>query len=156
MLVYLVQHGEAKTEEEDPERPLSKKGIKDVQKVAAFLAEAGIKVPRILHSGKKRALETAEILATSVGTERKVEEVGGLKPLDDPGLWADRILKATKDTMLVGHLPHLGKLASLLLKGDSEKGTVNFKMGSVVCLENPGEGDFSVEWMVIPDLVPGE
>lgn len=156
MLIYLVQHGQAKTKEEDPERPLSKKGMKDVQKVAAFLTGTGVKVPRILHSGKKRALETAEILATSVNAERKVEEVGGLKPLDDPGLWADRILKATKDTMLVGHLPHLGKLASLFLNVAPEKRAVNFKQGSVVCLENPGDGDFSVEWMVIPELVPGE
>jgi phosphohistidine phosphatase len=156
MKVYLVQHGEAKTEEEDPERPLSKKGLKDVQKVAAFLAGAGVKVARVLHSGKKRALETAEILSTSIGPERKVDEVGGLKPLDDPRIWFERILKAEKDTMLVGHLPYMSRLASLLLKGDAERNAVNFKQGSVVCLEDPGDGNFSVEWMVTPDLVPEE
>ncbi len=57
--------------------------------------------------------------------------------------------------MLVGHLPHMSRLASLLLKGDAEKNAVNFKQGSVVCLENPGDGNFSVEWMVTPELVPG-
>jgi phosphohistidine phosphatase len=135
MKVYLVQHGEAKTEEEDPERPLSKKGVKDVQKVAAFLAGAGVKVARV--------------------PERKVDEVGGLKPLDDPRIWFERILKAEKDTVLVGHLPYMSRLASLLLKGDAERNAVNFKQGSVVCLENPGDGNFSVEWIVIPELIPG-
>jgi phosphohistidine phosphatase len=111
-------------------------------------------VARILHSGKKRALETAELFAISINPRAEVNEVGGLKPLDDPRIWYDRILNTEEDTMLVGHLPHLNKLASLLLKGDMEKGSVNFKMGSVVCLENPGEGNWSIEWMVIPAMVP--
>ena len=31
MFLYLVQHAEAKREEEDPQRPLSEKGIKDLK-----------------------------------------------------------------------------------------------------------------------------
>ena len=31
MRVYLVQHGESKSEEEDPQRKLTEKGIGDVQ-----------------------------------------------------------------------------------------------------------------------------
>ena len=37
MRIYLVQHGEAKSEEEDPRRTLTDKGIGEVQKVAEFL-----------------------------------------------------------------------------------------------------------------------
>jgi phosphohistidine phosphatase len=116
MLLYLVQHGEAKREAEDPSRPLSKKGVKDVQKVAHFLAASNVKVARIHHSGKKRALETAEIIAISINPGEEVNEVGGLKPLDDPRIWYDRILKTEEDTMLVGHLPYMSRLASMLHK----------------------------------------
>jgi phosphohistidine phosphatase len=155
MLLYLVQHGEAKSDAEDPSRPLSKKGLKDVQKVAHFLAASEVKVARIHHSGKKRALETAEILATSINPGREVNEAGGLKPLDDPRIWYDRILKTEEDTMLVGHLPYMSRLASRLLTGGAEKGLVNFKEGGVVCLSYE-DGKWAVEWMVIPDLIPEE
>ena len=37
MRVYLVQHGESKSEEEDPQRRLTDKGIGEVQNVANFL-----------------------------------------------------------------------------------------------------------------------
>ncbi|HDD66024.1 MAG TPA: phosphohistidine phosphatase SixA, partial [Nitrososphaeria archaeon] len=62
MKVYLVQHGEAKREEEDPARPLTEEGKREVEDVARFLAELGVRVDRILHSGKLRAAQTANIL----------------------------------------------------------------------------------------------
>jgi phosphohistidine phosphatase len=37
MYLYLVQHGEAKREDEDPARGLTEKGTKDVHQVAQFL-----------------------------------------------------------------------------------------------------------------------
>jgi phosphohistidine phosphatase len=38
MWLYLVQHGQAKTEEEDPERPLTDRGAADVGRVAEVAA----------------------------------------------------------------------------------------------------------------------
>jgi phosphohistidine phosphatase len=55
-----------------------------------------------------------------------------------------------EDTVLVGHLPHLGSLASLLLCGDKEKNVIDFKMGGVVCLKRLNDGKWSVEWMIVP------
>ena len=37
MRVYLVQHGESRPEEEDPQRRLTDEGVRNVQKVARFL-----------------------------------------------------------------------------------------------------------------------
>ncbi len=39
MNTYLVQHAEAKTEEENPERPLTTKGRDDIGRVARLAAE---------------------------------------------------------------------------------------------------------------------
>ena len=54
MYVYLVQHGKAKSAEEDPNRGLSDEGRNEIQRVAEFLSELRITVSLIQHSGKTR------------------------------------------------------------------------------------------------------
>ncbi len=43
MQVYLVQHGLAKSKEEDPERPLTAAGREEVERVARAAAAAGVR-----------------------------------------------------------------------------------------------------------------
>jgi phosphohistidine phosphatase len=155
MFLYLIQHAEARKEEEDPSRPLSDKGAQDAEKAAVYLSRLGIVVKDILHSGKLRAKQTTEIMARSItpASFRTLSETDGLAPLDDPGIWDDRLKYMTDDIMLVGHLPHLGRLSSLLLCGAREKTVISFKMGCVVCLERDEKGIWSVRWMVTPDIL---
>ncbi len=147
MKVYLVQHAKPKSKEEDPDRPLSDEGKNDIIKIVKFLPQLNIK--KVLHSGKLRAQQTAEILAKSL----KAEVINGdaLEPLADPAIWAQRLDKETEDVMLVGHLPHLAKLASLLLCKDEDKQVIGFNQGGVVCLEKTD--GWSVSWIVTPHLV---
>ncbi len=56
VFLYLVQHGEARKEEEDPARGLTDKGLRDVRKVAAYVQNTGLRVNQVFHSGKTRAL----------------------------------------------------------------------------------------------------
>jgi phosphohistidine phosphatase len=149
MYLYLIQHGEAKSREEDPTRPLSDKGRGDVRKVASLVSP--IAVDSMYHSGKRRAVETAEIFAEHVKPGEGIFEEEGLAPMDDPGLWAGRLKTEEKNTMLVGHLPHMARLASLLLTGQSEAGVVEFRMGGVVCLKREGD-KWSLQWMVVPEV----
>lgn len=153
MMLYLVQHGEAQREEVDPARPLSGKGRADVRKVALFAAGAGVRVERLFHSCKLRARETADIMGEVLGPVAGSAETDGLAPLDDPAIWAERLQAMTAATMLVGHLPHLQRLAGLLLCGTAEKQGVAFAMGGIVALERDEAGNWSLRWMVIPDLV---
>src|SRR5512142_725316 len=53
--LFLVQHGEAKSEAEDPERSLTDRGAEAVRRMAAWAARVGVKVDQIRHSGKRRA-----------------------------------------------------------------------------------------------------
>lgn len=46
MFLYLVQHGEAKTEKEDAARGLTAKGVQDVRKVAAYAQEMNLRISR--------------------------------------------------------------------------------------------------------------
>jgi len=152
MLLYLVQHGDAKGEEQDPSRPLSEKGIRDVKKVASHISGLNIKVEEVLHSSKLRAKQTAEIIAEKLKIAKGISETDGLSPMDDAGIWAERLNKRTDTLMLVGHLPHLGKLASLLLCSEKERNVVAFKMGGVVCLKRD-DTEWSLQWMITPETL---
>jgi phosphohistidine phosphatase len=153
MHLYLIRHGEAKSEKEDPARPLSEKGIRDVRKIASFISSnTGMAVESIFHSGKLRAAQTAGIAAEYLKPGKGVSERDGLAPMDDPAVWAKRLETAGNDLVLAGHLPHLARLASFLLCGNAEAGVVNFHMGGIVCLKREN-GRWSLDWMIMPEMM---
>ena len=153
MFLYLVQHGDTKKEEEDSARPLSDKGIEDVKKITSFLSRLDIPIDEVLHSGKLRARQTAEIIADSLNIAKGVSETEGLAPINEPILWVEKLKTTTHSLMLVGHLPHLGKLSSFLLSGDKEKSIIAFKMGCVVCMKRDDSGTWTLQWMITPEIV---
>lgn len=153
MFVYLVQHAPTKPEEEDPKRDLTEKGRMEIENVAHHLKRLNVQVKQIFHSGKTRARTTAEILAWHLKPPAGVTEAPGLAPLDDPAIWADRIGHLAEDVMVVGHLPHLGRLAAILMTGDQEKDVVNFQMGGAVRLKQMSPGQWAVNWMVLPEII---
>ena len=147
--IYLVQHGESKPKEEDPERRLTEKGVEETEKVANALSNMGVKVARIFHSGKARAKMTAEILGKKLGVA-DIIEAEGLNPLDDPTNWFEKLSKVEEDIMIVGHLPHLSKLTSKLL-GVEDKEVVTFSYSGVLCLEKV-EG-WKITWFIKPENI---
>ena len=155
MQIYLVQHGEAKPEEIDPERRLTQNGTRAVQKVADFLrASGGVEVDTIWHSGKPRAQQTAELLgpATHAG-EGAVMQHDGLAPKDAVEPIKQELEQASSNVMVVGHLPFLGRLAALLLTGNANKEVVAFQFGCVVCLKSEESAKWRLEWMIVPKLL---
>ena len=145
--LYLVQHGEAKSKEEGSDRPLTDRGVTDVRRVVGVAAGAGgVMVERIVHSDKTRARQTAAAWGEALGVP--IDEADGLAPRDDPAIWAARITAATRDVMLVGHLPHLAKLAGLLLAGDPDRPVIAFGQGGLVGLEEAPTGWSA--WLVLP------
>ncbi len=152
MQVYLVQHGLAKSKEEDPARPLTAAGREEVERVARAAAAAGVRPASILHSGKTRAEQTAEIFAEHTKPADGVHAVEGFDPLDEPQWARERVAQADAPLTLVGHLPHLGRLSALLLTETLEREIVAFRNAGVVCLERQ-EGGFAVRWILTPELV---
>ncbi|MGO8760463.1 MAG: phosphohistidine phosphatase SixA [Desulfobaccales bacterium] len=153
MFLYLVQHAEAEREEENPARDLTQKGRIDIENVAHHLKRLQVQVRQIWHSGKTRAQSTAKVLGTHVKPAAGVSEAPGLGPLDAPEIWADRIATMDEDILLVGHLPHLAKLAGILMSGDKERMVINFQMGGVVRLRRMEAGQWAVDWMVVPEII---
>ena len=153
MKLYLVQHGEAFTEEENPERCLTDQGRSEVEKIGKFLKYAKVRLHAIEHSGKIRALETAEIIAENLEKEATLLEKDGLSPKAPVIVWRDELNNRNSDTMLVGHLPFLSKLAGLLLGNNELLEPLKFRYGCVVCLEKDAENKWILNWMIIPDVV---
>ncbi|MBI5740526.1 MAG: phosphohistidine phosphatase SixA [Nitrospirae bacterium] len=152
MFLYLVQHAEALTKEEDASRSLSDKGVADIRRVAGYAGKNDIRVGRIFHSGKMRSLQTAQVLDECLKSGSELIQAEGLAPQDDPAIWFDRLTETREDLMLVGHLPHLGGLAALLLCGDREANIIDFRMGGIVCLKRSDDGRWAVEWMIVPEM----
>lgn len=155
MDLYLMQHGEATTKAANPDRPLTDAGRAAVQRVAARGRAAGVQVAHCVHSGKLRAEETARLLVTELGADVSVEARPGLAP-NDPVTPAAEWMRAMTEHQalaLVGHLPFLERLASLLVAGDEEVQVVRFRMGGLIKLEPKADRDgFSVAWALTPDL----
>jgi len=153
MKLYLVQHAEAASKDVDPQRPLSDQGRRDIQKVAAFIKPLNLSVDYLWHSTKKRAIQTAEILAEVVKINEAKIARDGLAPNDDVTQLKDELVSAQNDIMIVSHLPFVSKLTSLLLTGAESASTVAFKQGGIVCLSSSEPNHWQIEWMVIPELL---
>lgn len=153
MFVYLVRHGDAKAEEVDPERPLSDRGWAEVERVARHVGQLRLPLAEIRHSDKLRARQTAQTFAKFLNPTSGVREARGLNPMDDPAIARDDIETFPESLMLVGHLPHLGRLAQSLLGIDQE--IFAFPPAAVVCLVRSTRG-WLLEWILTPGSIPTE
>ncbi len=154
MHLYLVQHGAAKTETEDPQRGLTDEGRHSAERMAEFLAALGLALDRIEHSEKVRARQTAEILASHLRPVRGTRQIVGIAPNDDVEPMCARLAKESGNLMLVGHLPYLSRLVARLLGLLADWQVVRFEMGGTVRLDRQETELWVVRWMLTPELLP--
>ena len=152
MKLYLVQHAKAALKEVDPQRALTEEGIQEIKKVADFIKPLNLSVDYLWHSGKKRARQTAGYLAEVVVINQEHTARDGLAPNDDVKEIENRIMKLKQDIMIVGHLPFLAKLASLLLTDSETSETVTFRNAGVVYL-NYTDCKWHIGWIIIPQIL---
>lgn len=136
MKLYLLRHAEPMSKDQDPEQHLSDKGRAQAASIAMALPD-GLEC-RILHSGKARAAETAAIIGRRFGIEPQPGD--SLAPMDDPNIWAERLEHGGDCIMLVGHLPYLSRLVSVLVKSEVDGAPVDFEPATAVCLSPDGDG----------------
>lgn len=155
MYLYLVQHAEARPKEADPGRHLSEQGVKTAQRIASYLSRhSGITLMRILHSPKVRAAETARIFHEILKPAGGMEEAKELSPTSTPWGWVERLAQLEEDLMIVGHLPHLQRLSSILLCQDEHQKIVEFENSCVICVARDESGVWAVRWMLTPSVLP--
>ena len=148
MTCYLVRHGMAAAGSNDWTRPLTPEGRAAVEGTARALAARGAEVAEIRHSGLVRARETAEIMGGVLTPAGGVRATIGLAPEDAPDVAAAELERAVAPLMLVGHLPHLARLAAALVGGATLE-RVLFAPATAVGLRR-GAGVWEVELVVPP------
>ncbi len=154
MFLYLVQHARAQDEAGDIGRSLSEIGRNEMRRITDYLAAHDlVQVETIYHSGKLRAEQTAELLAEVIRPTGGIKKAKGLAPMDDPGIWAGKVSKISSDIMLVGHLPHISHLASLLLTGGPARQPIHVRNGGILCLNRDPDSHWAVEWMITPAIL---
>ncbi len=151
--VVLVRHGEATSTIDNPERPLTIDGRRHAEKVASWLDMQGLEFDEIFHSDKLRARQTAKIFGNRLSVPpARVHETAGLAPNDDPRAMADRLESERASVIVVGHLPHLNRLASALLVAGTAALRFRFIDAGAVVLAR-GSGGWQVDAVVGHDLV---
>lgn len=151
MAVYLVQHGKSLAKEIDPEQGLSDQGVSDAKRIAEVAALYKVPVDIIAHSGKKRAVQTAEIFNTALQPSQGIIELPGIKPMDDVADFA-ATLENDKNMILVSHLPFLEKLTSYLVAGNENICVFKFQNGGIVCLDKLPETSWVIKWALMPQV----
>jgi phosphohistidine phosphatase len=146
----------AQTGKPDDHRPLTKKGIRQMKRVAEGLKAIVPEINHIASSPLTRATETADILAKEFGisgTEVIPALLPGAKP-EELAAWAQTYARKGM-VAVVGHEPYLGALTTWFLggKGDSR---VEFKKGAVCLIEfdeavGPGMGTLC--WLATPKML---
>jgi phosphohistidine phosphatase len=149
--LYFAQHGRAVDKADDPERPLSQKGIEQSTDVAKQLQALGATISTICHSNKLRAQQTAEIFASNLNLA-DVSEAEHLSPNDDISLIKQNL--TLDNTLYIGHLPHLGKLVSSLVTGNDDLDIIKFQNSAVICLEK-NDGRYKIFFYLTPHATGG-
>ena len=152
MTLYLVQHGQSLPKDVDPAQGLSEEAVVDTERIAGVAKSYHINVGQILHSVKTRAQKTADIFASALNPTGGVKEVEGLKPMDDVAAFAASINPDT-NTMLVGHLPFMERMASYLVTGSLDKPVFKFQNSGIVCLDkDPASESWVIVWTLMPRI----
>jgi phosphohistidine phosphatase len=152
-IVYLVRHGEAVSAEVDPSRPLTQASWLAVERLAGWAAAADIRPDELLHSGKLRAEQTAEILADYLMPAKGATVRRGLGPDDDVRPLAESLAATDHRLMIVGHLPFMGHLVSQLVVGDANRAVVQFEAAGLVAMQFQ-DGLWTITCVVDPELIP--
>ncbi len=155
MALFLVQHGMSLSKEVDPERGLSELGIEETNRIAPVAKGYGIPVQTIVHSGKKRAEQTAAVYHRALALETSLEVISGINPLDDVRAFAPRIDPGA-NWMVVGHMPFMERLVSYLITGSEAIRVYQFQNSGIVCLDcrtvRDKDPDWFIKWTLNPNI----
>lgn len=158
MQCVLFRHGIAVDREEwkgeEAQRPLTPKGEKRAKEAAEGLVRLTIAPTHIVSSPYIRALETAKILKQICRNRPELQVRDELLPEADPEKLIQFLagLPVEACVVCVGHEPHLGEAAGVMLFGKPIAGLSLKKAGA--CLinfdERPKVGRGRLQWWLTP------
>jgi phosphohistidine phosphatase len=150
MDLILWRHAEAEPGEPDLGRRLTAKGVKQAERMAAWLEARLPDTTRVLSSPADRAQQTALALKRKFRTVPELAPGATVPALLAAAGWPD----SREPVLVVGHQPTLGNVAAFLLSGEAADWSV--KKGAVWWLSNrvrDGESGVVLRVVLGPDFV---
>lgn len=156
MRLFLIRHAEAAPGIPDAGRLLTDRGRAQVAKMARAIDWACVDgVKSIEHSGLVRARQTAEFLASEIPLRKPLAIRSAIRPTDNPRLFALEVANSRDDRLIVGHNPHLSRLAGLLLGRGQLEVPLVLKKSAFLALErskSPSKelplGQWTLLWLI--------
>lgn len=150
MDLILWRHAEAEPGEPDLGRRLTSKGMKQAERMAAWLEHRLPETTRILVSPSERTQQTAHALGRKFRISPDVAPGASAASVLAAAGWPD----AREPVLVVGHQPTLGEVAAFLLSG--EEAGWSIRKGAVWWLSNRsrlGQAGVVLKVAIGPDLV---
>jgi phosphohistidine phosphatase len=157
MELYILRHGDAVDRvtggyARDEDRPLTDEGRAEALGVAGGLSRLGVSLDLLLTSPLVRAAQTAEVIASVVTVASGPTICQALASGELSEILA--AARAGRRTMVVGHMPSLGELATWLAWGDPSL-TLPLRTAGLCRVDladgdEPGQGD--LRWLLPPRL----
>ena len=137
MLLYILRHGEAETEDAIPDekRALTTEGTINLKHTARAIVRMELRFDEVYCSPLLRARQTAEIILKSMKDKPKLTETELLVNGADFGKLFSLLGKHSEKSavLLVGHEPYLSRLISMFIVGNT-RATVEMKKGGLACV----------------------
>ncbi len=154
----LFRHGIAVDREdwdgEEAQRPLTREGEEKTHQAAAGLLRLDIVPTHVLSSPLTRALATAKIVAAVLGFRSELRRCDELLPNAPPEKLFPALASLPEDAWVicVGHEPHLGQTAGVMLFATPVEG-LSLKKAGACCIRfdavpKPGAG--ALRWWLTP------
>ena len=156
MIVYVMRHARIPFGEGLPkveERHITPEGRRWAEAIAdTARKELGFNPEAIISSPLLRAMETAEVVAKTLGRGSAVSGDDSLLPEGDPaGVYARlRKLKGRASVLLVSTQPLIDNLISDLIGGRSKVGLYQGSIAGIQCKSLPGPGKGELVWLLPP------
>jgi phosphohistidine phosphatase len=153
MDLYLIRHAHAVDGElgmRDEDRPLTAQGRRQAIELGKALAQKGVRFSRVVTSPLVRAVETAELVAVTLGFDAGLDVCHAMTP---EGHWKQLVrsvlepLAGEPSLALFGHEPSIGHFLGKLL---GQKG-LSMQKGSVARLDfQDAEHPAKLVWTLAP------
>lgn len=166
MNLYLMRHANAGVPRDNPlldaKRGLIKDGKQQCMLMAGVLTALKVQVDVIIASPLKRALQSAQFVATEIGFESKILISPALAPDADYAAFQQLIAPYTsrEGVLVVGHNPNLHQFIAKLINGNgngnghapiSGNGTIRLRKGAIARIDlarRPAQ----LQWLIDPRL----
>lgn len=158
MNLYLLRHGSAGQRKMNPildhKRPLDKEGKEQCILLGRALNSLKVQFDVVISSPLKRALQTAALVGTETGFEKKIQLSQALTP---DGTWKDfqQLLDSVagyEEVLVVGHNPNLPEYLNRLLSPSAISPIARVRKGAIAALTLQ-RGSAKLQWLLDPRLL---